>query len=341
MITGVTGQDGSFLAESLLEKGYVVHGIARLKSAPREKYVERLCDNPYFHLHYADMADGLALLDILNQTQPDEVYNLAAQSHVHASFRMPEITANVGGLGLLRILESVRSLGLSKKSRIYQASTSELFGNVRESPQSEATPFHPCSPYAVAKQYAFWIARSYRKSYGLFVSNGILFNHESERRGKEFVTRKITLAAARIAFGLQGKLRLGNLDALRDWGYAKDYVESMWNMLQHTEPDDFVIATGKQHTVREFCVLAFHYAGIDLRFQGQGVDEKGIDVKTGRVVVEVSPEFFRPVEVESLVGDSSKAASVLGWNPAATSFETLVSVMVEHDLKCCREGEYG
>ena len=333
LITGVTGQDGSFLAELLLEKGYFVHGIARRTSTERKERIEQLRSNQCFRLHYGDMTDSMSLLSIVKATKPDEIYNLAAQSHVHVSFDVPEFTANADGVGALRVLEAVRLLGLEKVCRIYQASTSELYGKVQEVPQSETTPFYPYSPYAAAKQYAYWIARNYREAYGMFVSNGILFNHESERRGETFVTRKITLAAAKISKGLQDKLYLGNMDSLRDWGYAKDYVDCMWRVLQHSEPDDFVIATGEQHSVREFCALAFKYAGIDLRFEGEGVSEKGVDEKTGRTLVEVSPEFFRPTDVVNLLGDPSKAKSVLGWNPTATSFTELVRIMVEHDLK--------
>jgi len=332
LITGVTGQDGSYLAELLLEKGYDVHGIARRTSTERKERIEHLRGRQGFHLHYGDMTDSMSLMKIIAEVRPDELYNLAAQSHVHVSFDVPEFTANADGLGALRILEAVRLLGLVNNCKIYQASTSELYGKVQEVPQSETTPFYPYSPYAAAKQNAFWIARNYREAYGMFVSNGILFNHESERRGETFVTRKITIAAARISKGLQDKLYLGNLNSLRDWGYAKDYVDCMWRILQHSEADDFVIATGEQHSVREFCRLAFRYAGIDLRFEGEGIDEKGIDVKTGNVVIEVSPEFFRPTDVVNLLGDPSKARSVLGWNPTATSFDELVRIMVEHDL---------
>ena len=332
LITGVTGQDGSFLAELLLEKGYTVHGIARRTSTDRKERIEHLRSSPCFHLHYGDMTDSMSLMKIIGSVQPDEIYNLAAQSHVHVSFDVPEYTANADGIGALRIFEAVRLLGMEKTCRIYQASTSELYGKVQEVPQSETTPFYPYSPYAAAKQYAFWIARNYREAYGMFISNGILFNHESERRGETFVTRKITIAAARIVKGLQDKLYLGNMDSLRDWGYAKDFVDCMWRIMQHHEPDDFVIATGEQHSVREFCLLAFRFAGIDLRFEGEGVDEKGIDAKTGRTLVEVSPDFFRPTDVVNLLGDPSKAKSILGWNPTATSFEDLVRIMVEHDL---------
>jgi len=332
LITGVTGQDGSYLAELLLEKGYIVHGLLRRTSEERRARIEHLRGRPRFYLHYGDMIDTLSLLKIIRDVRPDELYNLAAQSHVNVSFDVPEFTANADGLGALRVLESVRLLGLEKRCRIYQASTSELYGKVREVPQDENTPFYPFSPYAAAKQYAFWIARNYREAYGMFISNGILFNHESERRGETFVTRKITIAAARIAKGLQDRLYLGNLDSRRDWGYARDYVDCMWRILQHPEPDDFVIATGEQHSVREFCQLAFKYAGIELRFEGGGLYEKGIDRVSGKTVVEVSPDFFRPTDVVNLIGDPTKARTLLGWDPAATSFEELVRIMVEHDM---------
>jgi len=332
LITGVTGQDGSYLAELLLSKDYTVHGIVRRTSIERKERIEHLRDNPNFLTHYGDMTDGLSLIRIIKTVKPDEIYNLAAQSHVHVSFEAPEFTANADGLGSLRILEAVRMLGLEHSCKIYQASTSELYGKVQEAPQSETTPFYPYSPYAVAKQYAFWIARNYREAYGMFVSNGILFNHESERRGETFVTRKITIGVARIVHGMQEKLVLGNLDALRDWGYAKDYVDCMWRILQHTEPDDFVIATGKQHSVREFCLLAFKYAGIELRFEGVGIDEKGIDIKTGKTLVEISPEFYRPTDVVNLLGNPTKAKEILGWDPMSTTFPDLVRIMVDHDL---------
>ena len=333
LVTGVTGQDGSYLAELLLDKSYAVYGIARRTSTEKKERIEHLRSNPDFSLCYGDMTDSLSLIRIIDAVKPDEIYNLAAQSHVHVSFDVPEFTANADGIGALRIFEAVRLLQMDKKCRIYQASTSELYGKVQEVPQSESTPFYPYSPYAAAKQYAYWIARNYREAYGMFISNGILFNHESERRGETFVTRKITIAVARIAKGLQEKLYLGNLNSLRDWGYAKDYVDCMWRILQHSEPDDFVIATGEQHSVREFCVLAFKYAGIDLYFKGEGVDEKGIDAKSGKVLIEVSPEFFRPTDVVNLLGDPKKAKSVLGWNPTATSFDELVRRMVDNDLK--------
>lgn len=333
LITGITGQDGSYLAELLLEKGYEVHGMIRRSSSERRERIEHLESSPYLHLHYGDMTDSLSVVKILQQISPDEIYNLAAQSHVHVSFDVPEYTANADAIGTLRILQAVKLLGLEGSCRIYQASTSELFGKVQEVPQRETTPFYPYSPYACAKQYAYWIVRNYREAYGIFASNGILFNHESERRGESFVTRKITLAAARIAQGMQDKLYLGNLDSKRDWGYAKDYVDCMWRILQYDKPDDFVIATGEQHSVREFCKLAFSYAGIELEFQGEGIEEKGICKATGRVVVEVSPEFFRPTDVVDLLGDPSKAKAELGWNPRTTTFEECVRKMVAHDMK--------
>lgn len=347
LITGITGQDGSYLAEFLLEKGYEVHGVIRRSSSFNtgriehlylEEWVRDMHRGRAVHLHYGDMTDSSSLLRILQEVMPDEVYNLAAQSHVKVSFEVPEYTAEVVALGTLRLLEAVRILGIGDKVRVYQASTSELFGQVVESPQNEATPFRPSSPYAVAKQYAYWICRNYRESYGMYVANGILFNHESERRGETFVTRKITLAAARIAAGVQDKLYLGNLSALRDWGYAKDYVECMWLMLQQEVPQDFVIATGEQHTVREFATLAFGVAGIELEWRGEGRAEQGIDRKSGRVVVEVDPRFFRPSEVETLLGDPSKARRELGWNPRTTSFEALVRKMVEHDIALVAKG---
>jgi GDPmannose 4,6-dehydratase len=332
LITGVTGQDGSYLSELLLNKGYDVHGLIRRTSTEKKERIEHLCSDPHFHIHYGDMTDSLSILKILQKVRPNEIYNLAAQSHVQVSFDVPEYTADADGLGTLRILESVRLLGMEKECRIYQASTSELFGKVQEVPQRETTPFYPYSPYACAKQYAYWVTRGYREAYQMFASNGILFNHESERRGETFVTRKITLAAARIAQGLQDELFLGNMDSLRDWGYAKDYVECMWLILQHDKPDDFVIATGEQHTVREFTTLAFHVAGMELIWEGQGVLEKGRDAKTGRILVEVDPKFFRPTDVVNLLGDPAKAKSVLHWNPRKTSFEELVRIMTEHDL---------
>lgn len=342
LISGITGQDGSFLAEFLLSKGYEVHGIMRRSSSFNTGRIEHLyleewvkdMKNPrQVNLHYGDMTDSSSLIRIIQKLQPDEIYNLAAQSHVKVSFDVPEYTAETDAIGTLRMLEAVRILGLERKTKIYQASTSELFGKVQEVPQRETTPFYPRSPYGVAKQYGFWIVKNYRESYGMFAVNGILFNHESERRGENFVTRKITLAAANIANGLQEKLYLGNLNAKRDWGYARDYVECMWLMLQHERPEDFVIATGEHHSVREFATLAFHYAGIELEWRGEGIDEKGIDKATGKVLVEVDPRFFRPSEVEQLLGDPTKAKTLLGWNPTTTSFDKLVRIMVEHDMK--------
>ena len=333
LITGITGQDGSYLAEFLLEKGYEVHGIVRRSSVEYRERIAHLEGRPDFHIHYGDLADSFSIVGIVGEVRPDEIYNLAAQSHVQVSFDVPEYTAEVDATGVLRVLEAVRILGLTKTCRIYQASTSELYGKVEEVPQSEKTPFHPYSPYAVAKQYGFWIVKEYREAYGMYACSGILFNHESPRRGEIFVTRKITLAAARIAAGLQDKLYLGNLSSLRDWGFAGDYVKCMWLMLQKDEPDDFVVATGVQHSVREFCTLAFHYAGIELEFKGEGIDEKGIDKATGKVLVEVSPDFFRPTDVVNLLGDPTKAKEELGWNPSETSFEELVRMMMEADMK--------
>ncbi len=341
LITGVNGQDGSYLAELLIEKGYEVHGTLRRSSIFNTQRIEHL----YFddlvedmhkqrklHLHYGDMTDSTSLIHIIQKTQPDEIYNLAAQSHVQVSFEVPEYTANSDAIGTLRILEAVRILGLVKKTRVYQASTSELYGKVQEVPQTETTPFYPRSPYAVAKQYAFWITKNYREAYDIFAVNGILFNHESERRGETFVTRKITLAVANIKKGYQKKLYLGNLNALRDWGYAKDYVECMWLMLQHDTPEDFVIATGEQHSVREFTELAFNYVGIKLEWRGDGIAEQGVCQETGQILVEVDPKYFRPTEVETLLGNPAKAKQLLGWNPRQTSFKNLVEIMVEHDL---------
>ena len=333
LITGVTGQDGSYLSEFLLEKGYEVHGIIRRSSTEYRERIAHLEGKPNFYLHYGDMSDSIGLVKVVSKVKPDEIYNLAAQSHVQVSFDVPEYTADVVATGVLRLLEAVRICGLEKTCRIYQASTSELFGKVEEVPQKETTPFHPYSPYAVAKQYGYWIIKEYREAYGMYACNGILFNHESERRGETFVTRKITLAAARIKQGKQDKLYLGNLSSLRDWGYAKDYVECMWLLLQQNEPDDYVIATGVQHSVREFCQLAFHYAGIELEFKGEGAEEKGIDKATGKVLVEVSPEFYRPTDVVNLLGDPTKAKTKLGWNPTKTSFEDLVRIMTESDMK--------
>ena len=332
LITGITGQDGSYLAEFLLDKGYDVHGIIRRSSVDFRERIAHLEGMPDFHLHYADMGDSMSMLQVVGKVRPDEIYNLAAQSHVQVSFEAPEYTANVDAVGVLRVLEAVRQCGLTDSCRIYQASTSELYGKVEEVPQNENTPFHPYSPYAVAKLYGFWIVKEYREAYNMFCCSGILFNHESERRGETFVTRKITLAAARIAQGKQEKLYLGNLSSLRDWGYARDYVECMWLILQNDRPDDFVIATGEQHSVREFCQLAFRRVGIELRWEGEGADEKGIDSATGRVLVEVSPDFYRPTDVVNLWGDPSKARRELGWNPAKTSFEELVNLMVDSDM---------
>lgn len=333
LITGITGQDGSYLAEFLLAKGYDVHGIIRRSSVDFRERIAHLESLERFHLHYGDLSDSMSLLAIIGRVRPDEIYNLAAQSHVQVSFNVPEYTANVDATGVLRILEAVRLCGLTDTCRIYQASTSELYGKVEAVPQNEETPFHPYSPYAVAKLYGYWIIKEYREAYDMFCCNGILFNHESERRGDTFVTRKITLAAARIKQGKQEKLYLGNLDSLRDWGYAPDYVECMWLILQNEKPDDFVIATGVQHSVREFCQLAFRNVGIELEFRGTGVFEKGYDKETGRVLVEVSPDFYRPTDVVNLLGDPSKARKELGWNPTKTSFEDLVARMVAHDMK--------
>lgn len=333
LITGITGQDGSYLAEFLLDKGYDVHGTIRRSSVDFRERIAHLEGHENFHLHYADLGDSMSVIQVLNNVRPDEVYNLAAQSHVQVSFDSPEFTADVDAVGVLRLLEGIRQTGLAETCRFYQASTSELYGKVEEVPQNEKTPFHPYSPYAVAKLYGFWIVKEYREAYDMFACSGILFNHESERRGETFVTRKITLAAARIAQGKQDKLYLGNLSSLRDWGYAKDYVECMWRILQQDTPDDFVIATGKQHTVREFCQLAFRRAGIELYFEGEGADEKGIDIKTGNVLVEVSPDFYRPTDVVNLLGDPAKAKEKLGWDPKdMTSFEELVNLMVDSDM---------
>ena len=332
LITGITGQDGSYLAEFLLEKGYDVHGIIRRSSVDYRERIAHLEGKPGFHLHYGDLGDSMSILGIVSKVRPDEIYNLAAQSHVQVSFDSPEFTADVDATGVLRVLEAVRQCGLTDTCRIYQASTSELYGKVEEVPQNEMTPFHPYSPYAVAKLYGYWIVKEYREAYNMFCCSGILFNHESERRGETFVTRKITLAASRIAQGKQDKLYLGNLSSLRDWGYAKDYVECMWLILQNDKPEDFVIATGVQHSVREFAQLAFHYAGIELEFKGEGADEKGIDKATGKVLIEVSPDFYRPTDVVNLWGDPSKAKEKLHWNPQSTSFENLVRIMVEHDM---------
>ena len=333
LITGITGQDGSFLAEFLLEKGYEVHGTIRRSSVDYRERIAHLEGTPNFHLHYADLGDSMSIMQIIGKIRPTEVYNLAAQSHVQVSFDAPEFTADVDATGVLRVLEAVRQSGLTETCKVYQASTSELYGKLEEVPQNENTPFHPYSPYAVAKLYGYWIVKEYREAYNMFCCSGILFNHESERRGETFVTRKITLAAARIAQGKQDKLYLGNLSSLRDWGYAKDYVECMWLILQNKTPEDFVIATGEQHSVREFCQLAFHYAGIELEFRGEGLEEKGIDKATGRVLIEVSEDFYRPTDVVNLWGDPTKARKELGWNPMKTSFEELVSIMMKHDME--------
>lgn len=352
LITGITGQDGSYLAEFLLDKGYDVHGTIRRSSVDFRERIAHLEGKPHFHLHYADLGDSMSILGVIGKVRPDEIYNLAAQSHVQISFDSPEFTADVDAVGVLRILEAVRQLGMTDTCRIYQAATSELYGKVEEVPQNENTPFHPYSPYAVAKQYGYWIVKEYREAYKMFCCNGILFNHESERRGETFVTRKITLAAARISQGKQDKLYLGNLDSLRDWGYAKDYVECMWLILQQDQPDDFVIATGVQHSVREFTDLAFRHAGIELEFKGEGLEEVGVvksideklstvncQLSIGDVVVRVSPDFYRPTDVVNLWGDPTKAKAKLGWNPAKTSFEELVQLMVEHDIaKVAAEG---
>ena len=332
LITGITGQDGSFLAEFLLGKGYEVHGTIRRSSVDFRERIAHLEGQPHFHLHYADMGDSMSLIKVVNKVRPTEIYNLAAQSHVQVSFDSPEFTADVDATGVLRVLEAVRQCGLADTCRIYQASTSELYGKVEEVPQNENTPFHPYSPYAVAKLYGYWIVKEYREAYNMFCCSGILFNHESERRGETFVTRKITLAAARIAQGKQEKLYLGNLSSLRDWGYAKDYVECMWLILQHDKPEDFVIATGVQHSVRDFCYLAFKHVGIELEFKGEGENEKGIDKKTGKVIIEVSKDFYRPTDVVNLWGDPTKAKAKLGWDPGKTSFEKLVKIMVDADM---------
>lgn len=336
LITGITGQDGSYLAEFLLEKGYEVHGITRRASISNTARIDHLIAADAVTLHDGDLSDSSSLIRIINLVQPDEIYNLAAQSHVQVSFDVPEYSGNVDALGVLRILEAARILGFTKKTRIYQASTSELFGKVEEVPQRETTPFHPYSPYAVAKQYGFWITKEYREAYGMFAVNGILFNHESERRGENFVTRKITLAAGRIAEGLQDHLELGNMDSLRDWGYAKDYVECMWMMLQHDTPEDFVIATGEQHTVRDFTERAFRAVGIEIEWKGSGLEEKGYDRATGKMVVCINPQWFRPTDVDNLWGDPTKAKTVLGWNPQKTSYEELVEIMAKHDWELAK-----
>ncbi len=339
LITGITGQDGSYLAEFLLEKEYEVHGTIRRSSVDFRERIAHLEGRENFHLHYADMSDSMSILGVVGKVRPTEIYNLAAQSHVQVSFDSPEFTADVDATGVLRVLEAVRQIGIADTCRIYQASTSELYGKVEEVPQNENTPFHPYSPYAVAKLYGFWIVKEYREAYNMYCCSGILFNHESERRGETFVTRKITLAAARIKQGKQEKLYLGNLSSLRDWGYAKDYVECMWLILQQEKPEDFVIATGVQHSVRDFCYYAFKHVGIELEFKGEGADEKGIDKATGKVLIEVSPDFYRPTDVVNLWGDPTKAKAKLGWNPSKTSFEDLVKLMVDSDMaKVAAEG---
>ena len=339
LITGITGQDGSYLAEVLLSKGYDVHGTIRRSSVDFRERIAHLEGKPNFHLHYADLSDSMSILGVIGKVKPTEIYNLAAQSHVQVSFDSPEFTADVDAVGVLRILEAVRQLGLTQQCKIYQASTSELYGKVEEVPQNENTPFHPYSPYAVAKLYGFWIVKEYREAYNMYCCSGILFNHESERRGETFVTRKITLAAARIKQGKQDKLYLGNLSSLRDWGYAKDYVECMWLILQQDHPEDFVIATGVQHSVRDFCYYAFKHVGIELEFKGEGLEEKGIDKATGKVLIEVSPDFYRPTDVVNLWGDPTKAKAKLGWDPSSTSFEELVNLMVDSDMaKVASEG---
>ena len=337
LITGITGQDGSYLAEFLLEKGYEVHGIVRRASSSNTGRIDHLLEKKAVTLHDGDLSDSSSIIRIIAEVHPDEIYNLAAQSHVQVSFDVPEYSGDVDALGVLRVLEAVRLLGLTKKCRVYQASTSELYGKVEEIPQKETTPFHPYSPYAVAKQYGYWITKEYREAYGMFAVSGILFNHESERRGENFVTRKITLAAGRIACGLQDHLELGNLDSLRDWGYAKDYVECMWLILQHDVPEDFVIATGVQHTVRDFTERAFKNVGIELRWEGHGVDEKGYDRRTGKMLVCVNPKWFRPTDVDNLLGDPTKARTLLGWEPQKTSYEELIRIMTEHDYRLAKK----
>ena len=337
LITGITGQDGSYLAEFLLEKGYEVHGIARRASISNTARIDHLLEKGLITIHDGDLSDSSSLIRIIGEQKPDEIYNLAAQSDVHVSFEASEYTGNIDALGVLRILEAVKICGLISKSKVYQASTSELFGKVEEVPQRETTPFHPYSPYAVAKQYGFWIIKEYREAYGIFAVNGILFNHESERRGENFVTRKITLAAGRIAEGIQDHLELGNMDSKRDWGYAKDYVECMWLIMQQEKPDDFVIATGEQHTVRDFTEKAFAANGFKIRWEGSGIDEKGYDEKTGKLLVCVNPKWYRPTDVDNLWGDPTKAKTVLGWNPQKTSYADLVRIMAEHDRALARK----
>ena len=346
LITGITGQDGSFLAEFLLDKGYEVHGIIRRSSSFNTARIEHLYFDEWVrdmqrkrlvNLHYGDMTDSSSLIRIIQEIQPTEIYNLAAQRHVKVSFEVPEYTAETDAVGTLRLLEAIRILKMDKRTKVYQASTSELFGQVQEIPQKETTPFYPRSPYGCAKLYGYWITKNYRESYGMYAVNGILFNHESERRGENFVTRKITLAVARIVNGLQDKLYLGNLNARRDWGYAKDYVECMWLILQQDKPDDFVVATGEQHSVREFCQYAFREAGIEIEFKGEGVNEKGYNKATGEVLIEVDPKYFRPAEVETLLGDPTKAKTVLGWNPTKTTFPELVHIMMQHDMEYVKQ----
>lgn len=331
LITGITGQDGSYLAEFLLEKGYEVHGIVRRASISNTARIDHLIEKNAITLHDGDLSDSSGLIRLVGEIKPDEIYNLAAQSHVQVSFDAPEYSGDVDALGVLRVLEAVRVCGLTKTCKVYQASTSELYGKVEEVPQRETTPFHPYSPYAVAKQYGFWMVKEYRDAYGMFAVNGILFNHESERRGENFVTRKITLAAGRIAEGLQDHLELGNMDSLRDWGYAKDYVECMWLIMQQDKPEDFVIATGVQHTVRDFTEKAFAANGITIRWEGNSIDEKGYDAATGKMLVCVNPQWFRPTDVDNLWGDPTKAKTVLGWNPQSTTYEQLVEIMAKHD----------
>ena len=336
LITGITGQDGSYLAELLVEKGYEVHGIIRRSSISTTSRIDHLLEKGLINIHEGDMTDSTSIFNVVSEVKPDEIYNLAAQSHVQSSFKLSEYTSDVDGIGVLRILEAVRLFNLTKKTKIYQASTSELYGDVEECPQDENTPFHPFSPYAIAKQYGYWVIKEYREAYKMFACNGILFNHESERRGENFVTRKISMAAARIAVGLQDHLELGNLDSLRDWGYAKDYVECMWLILQQDKPDDYVIATGIQHSVREFTTLTFKHAGIELRWEGKGVNEKGYDAKTGKMLVCVNPRWFRPTDVVNLLGNPTKAKTKLGWNPQKTSYEQLCKIMIKHDLEIAK-----
>ena len=344
LISGVTGQDGAYLSEFLLKKGYAVHGIKRRSSSFNTERVDHLYQDPHeknkkFYLHYGDLTDTSNLVRIIQEVQPDEIYNLGAQSHVQVSFEVPEYTADTDGIGTLRLLEAIRILGMEKKVRLYQASTSELFGKVQEIPQKETTPFYPRSPYAAAKLYAYWIVVNYRESYGMYACNGILFNHESPIRGETFVTRKITRAAARIKLGLQDKLYMGNIDAKRDWGFAGDYVELMWLMLQQEKPDDYIMATGITTSVRDFITMAFLETGIKIKWEGEGVNEKGIDSGTGKILVEIDSRYFRPAEVDILIGDPSKALSNLGWKPKVQLPE-LVKMMVTHDLKDAEKEQY-